>query len=53
MNAKNIEVQRAESYIQWRYEGGEWQNLVAIADITGPAGQKGADGANGKHRSSA
>ena len=35
MNAKNIEVQRAESYIQWRYEGGEWQNLVAIADITG------------------
>ena len=48
MNAKNIEVQRAESYIQWRYEGDEWQNLVAIADITGPAGQNGADGANGK-----
>ena len=48
INAKNIEVQRAESYIQWRYEGGEWQNLVAIADITGPTGQKGADGANGK-----
>ena len=44
INAKNIEVQRAESYIQWRYEGGEWQNLVAIADITGPAGQNGADG---------
>lgn len=48
MNAKNIEVQRAESYIQWRYEGGEWQNLVAIADIEGPAGQNGTDGANGK-----
>ncbi len=48
MNAKNIEVQRAETHIQWRYEGGEWQNLVAIADITGPTGQKGADGANGK-----
>ena len=48
MNAKNIEVQRAESYIQWRYEGGEWQNLVAIADIEGPAGQNGKDGANGK-----
>ena len=48
MNAKNIEVQRAESYIQWRYEGDEWQNLVAIADIEGPAGQKGTDGANGK-----
>ena len=48
INAKNIEVQRAESYIQWRYEGDEWQNLVAIADITGPAGQNGKDGANGK-----
>ena len=48
INAKNIEVQRAETHIQWRYEGDEWQNLVAIADIAGPAGQKGADGANGK-----
>ena len=48
INAKNIEVQRAESYIQWRYEGDEWQNLVAISDITGPAGQNGKDGANGK-----
>ena len=48
INGKSIEVQRAETHIQWRYEGDEWQNLVAIADITGPAGQKGADGANGK-----
>ncbi len=48
INAKNIEVRRAESYIQWRYEGEEWQNLVAIADIEGPAGQNGTDGANGK-----
>ena len=48
INGKNIEVQRATEYIQWRYEGGEWQNLVAIADITGPTGQNGKDGANGK-----
>ena len=48
INGKSIEVQRATEYIQWRYEGGEWQNLVAIADITGPAGQNGKDGANGK-----
>ena len=48
INGKSIEVQRATEYIQWRYEGDEWQNLVAIADITGPAGQKGKDGANGK-----
>mgnify|MGYP000166013480 CR=1 FL=1 len=48
VDAKNIEVQRAETHIQWRYEGGEWQNLVAIADIEGPAGQNGTDGINGK-----
>ncbi|MED9855964.1 MAG: hypothetical protein UFU41_09240 [Oscillospiraceae bacterium] len=48
INGKNIEVQRATEYIQWRYEGGEWQNLVAIADITGPAGQNGKDGSDGK-----
>lgn len=47
-DGKKIEVQRADSYIQWRYDGGEWQNLVAIADIAGPSGQNGADGANGK-----
>ena len=44
IDGKNIEVQRAATHIQWHYEGGEWQNLVAIADIIGPAGQKGADG---------
>ena len=44
VDAKNIEVQRAETHIQWRYEGDEWQNLVAIADITGPAGQNGSNG---------
>ena len=42
INGKSIEVQRATEYIQWRYEGDEWQNLVAIADITGPAGQNGS-----------
>ena len=48
INGKSIEVQRATEYIQWRYEGDEWQNLVAIADTTGPTGQNGKDGANGK-----
>ena len=47
-NGKNIEVQRTTEYIQWRYEGEDWQNLVALADIEGPAGQNGQDGANGK-----
>ena len=48
INGKSIEVQRAATHIQWRYAGDEWQNLVAIVDITGPAGQSGKGGANGK-----
>lgn len=48
INAKNIEVQRVESYIQWRYEGDEWQNLVALADILGPSGQNGTNGEDGR-----
>ena len=52
INAKNIEVQRAATHIQWRYEGGEWQNLVAIADITGPPGRKAQTEQTERHRSS-
>ena len=48
LDGKNIEVQRTTEYIQWRYEGENWQNLVAISDIKGPTGQNGKDGANGK-----
>ena len=40
-NGKNIEIQKDDLYIRWRYAGGEWQNLVALADISGPAGQNG------------
>ncbi len=47
-DGKQIEIQKTDQYIQWRYEGGEWQNLVALADITGPSGQNGADGIDGK-----
>ena len=35
-------------YIQWRYKGGEWQNLVALADILGPSGQNGTNGEDGR-----
>lgn len=47
-NGKSIEVKRTDSHIQWRYEGGQWQELVALCDITGPSGQQGAPGADGK-----
>ncbi len=46
-DGKQIEVKKTDSHIQWRYEGGEWQNLVALSDITGPSGQNGNDGING------
>ena len=52
INAKSIEVQRAETHIQWRYEGDEWQDLVAIADITGPPGRKAQTEQTERHRSS-
>lgn len=43
-NGKEIEIQKTDLYIQWRYKGGEWQNLVALADILGPSGQNGTNG---------
>ena len=47
-DGKTVEVQKTDSHIQWRYEGEEWQNLVALADIEGLAGQNGENGENGK-----
>ena len=47
-NGKEIEIQKTDLYIQWRYKGGEWQNLVALADILGPSGQNGTNGEDGK-----
>ncbi len=47
-NGKDIEIRQADSYVQWRYTGGEWQNLVALSDITGPKGADGKDGVNGR-----
>ena len=39
---KNIEFQATPTYIQWRYVGDTlWNNLIAVASITGPAGQDG------------
>ena len=46
-DGKKIEVKRGETYIEWRYEGGEWQNLVALSDIAGPSGSDGQSGTNG------
>ncbi len=47
-DGKEIEIQKTDLYIQWRYKGGEWQNLVALSDISGPSGQNGTDGEDGR-----
>ena len=47
-DGRSVEIKKTDSHIQWRQEGGQWQNLVALSDITGPSGQKGADGKDGK-----
>ena len=47
-DGKQIEIQKTDLYIQWRYKGGEWQNLVALADILGPSGQNGTNGEDGR-----
>ena len=46
--AREVELSTDEDYIIWRHVGDtEWQNLIAIADITGPTGATGATGAVG------
>lgn len=47
-DGREIELQVTDTHIQWRYEGDtEWNNLVALEDITGPAGPQGETGATG------
>lgn len=43
-----IEFQKTETHIQWRYVGTEeWNDFVALADITGSQGIKGDPGPQG------
>ena len=47
-NAKEIELQKSTTHIQWRYVGDtEWTNLVALADLKGSKGDKGEQGIQG------
>lgn len=34
----SLQVNRDKTYIQWRYTDGNWQNLVALSDLKGTAG---------------
>lgn len=38
------EVRVDSGYIQWRHEGGEWANLIAVDSLKGADGDPGADG---------
>lgn len=47
-DGRTPELRAANGYIQWRYVGEtSWNNLVALADLTGSKGDTGTDGING------
>jgi hypothetical protein len=42
-SAKDIELRKANGYIQWKYVGDTtWINLIALTDLQGPPGSGGA-----------
>lgn len=43
-DALNIELQTTATYIQWRYVGGVWNNLILLTDLIGPQGVPGIPG---------
>jgi len=44
-DGREVELQTNDEYIQWRYEGEEeWNNLIALEELEGPAGEDGIDG---------
>ena len=47
-NGKSIEIQKTDTHIQWRQEGGQWINLVALADLKGNKGDTGDKGDKGE-----
>lgn len=47
-NHKEIELQKGDLYLQWRYVGEtEWRNIIAYSDLKGEKGETGANGATG------
>lgn len=43
-NGREVEIQNNGTYIQWRYTGGAWTNLVALSTLKGDTGSKGDKG---------
>jgi len=46
-DGEEVSLRVDSGFIQWRLGEGEWQNLVDLDDITGPAGADGANGSDG------
>ena len=45
---QEIEIRTEDDDIQWRYEGDdEWNDLIALEELEGPAGEDGEDGEDG------
>lgn len=48
-DAREIELRKSATAIQWRYTGDEtWNDLVALAEITGAQGEQGIPGPKGE-----
>ena len=48
-DAREIELQKSATAIQWRYTGDEtWNDLVTLAEITGAQGEQGIPGPKGE-----
>ena len=47
-DAREIELQKSDTAIQWRYTGdSEWNELISLAEITGAQGEQGIPGPQG------
>lgn len=47
-DAREIELQKSDTAIQWRYTGdSEWNELISLAEITGAQGEQGIPGPKG------
>lgn len=48
-DAKEIELRKSSAALQWRYTGdSEWNDLISLAEITGPQGEQGIPGPQGE-----
>ena len=45
-DGREVSLRVANNYIQWRYPDTEWTNLVALSELKGKQGDKGAVGAH-------